>query len=477
MLSSRTKNLLHCLFFFTSKDNVLSSRTKHLLHCLLFFSVIAIFELAIGGVKLSSDGQPDFDPWERYGWCGAFILYALRLLTFLSLPQVILNFAGLTLFNAFPGNVQLKGSPLLAPFICIRIVTRGDYPELVRANVERNLEVCRKSGLEHFLLQVVTDKKLGLPVQTRVHEVVVPPSYKTKSGALFKARALQYCLDEIKLDDSHWIVHLDEETLLTENSVRGIINFVLDGKYQFGQGLITYANENVVNWVTTLADSFRVADDMGKLRFQFSVFHKPLFSWKGSYVLTQVEAERKVSFDNGLDGSVAEDCFFAMRAFKEGYTFNFVEGEMWEKSPFTLSDFVQQRKRWLQGILLVVHSKRIPLKNKILLAISCYAWVTMPLSTSNIILAAICPIPCPAVMDFLCAFNAAVNIYMYVFGVIKSFSLYRFSALRFILCICGAVCTIPVNVCIENVAVIWGLFGKKHKFYIVKKDLRPPLTV
>lgn len=49
-----------------------------------------------------------------------------------------------------------------------------------------------------------------------------------------------------------------------------------------------YANENVVNWLTTLADSFRVSDDMGKLRLQFKMFHKPLFGWKGSYVVTQV---------------------------------------------------------------------------------------------------------------------------------------------------------------------------------------------
>lgn len=74
-----------------------------------------------------------------------------------------------------------------------------------------------------------------------------------------------------------------------------------------------------------------------------------------------MRAEREVTFDNGPDGSVAEDCFFAMKAYSLGYTFDFIEGEMWEKSPFTLWDFVQQRKRWLQGILLVVHSKQIPL--------------------------------------------------------------------------------------------------------------------
>ncbi|KAL1110469.1 hypothetical protein AAG570_007997 [Ranatra chinensis] len=458
---------------------MLSSRVKHVLHCVLLLTVITVFELFTGGVKLSREAIPAFDPCERYGYIGAFVLYALRLVAFLALPQVLLNLAGLTLYNAFPDKVTLKGSPLLAPFICIRIVTRGDYPQLVSTNVRRNLTKCLDAGLEHFMIEVVTDKPIGLPKDRRIIETVVPKDYRTKSGALFKARALQYCLEDgvNSLSDTDWIVHLDEETLLTENSIHGVLNFVLDGKHSFGQGLITYANEEVVNWVTTLADSFRVADDMGKLRLQFSLFHKPLLSWKGSYVVTQVRAEREVSFDNGLDGSVAEDCFFAMCAYKQGYTFNFVEGEMWEKSPFTLWDFVQQRKRWIQGIMLVVHSKVIPLRYKFLLGVSCYSWVTMPLSTSNIILAALCPIPCPPLMDFLCAFIGAVSIYMYIFGVIKSFSLYRFGLFKFSLCIIGALLTIPVNALIENIAVIWGLFGKKHKFYIVNKDLRPPVTV
>lgn len=89
------------------------------------------------------------------------------------------------------------------------------------------------------------------------------------------------------LGDNDWIVHLDEETLLTSRSVNGIMNFVVDGKHQFGQGLITYANEEIVNWLTTLADSFRVAEDMGKLRFQFYMFHRPLFSWKGKPTVWQ----------------------------------------------------------------------------------------------------------------------------------------------------------------------------------------------
>lgn len=458
---------------------MLSGRTKHVLHCSLLALVVVIFGLVSGGLRWNSESQLNLDPWRDYGLVGASILYFLRILTFLSFPQVLFNFVGLTMYNAFPDKVILKGSPLLAPFICIRIVTRGDYPHLVKTNVNRNMNKCTEAGLENFQIEVVSDKPIGLAPHRRIRELVIPANYRTSTGALFKARALQYCLENSvnELADHDWIVHLDEETLLTENSVRGILNFVLDGKHQFGQGLITYANEDVVNWITTLADSFRVADDMGKLRLQFYMFHKPLFSMKGSYVVTQVGAEKQVSFDNGLDGSVAEDCFFAMKAFTQGYTFNFVEGEMWEKSPFTLWDFVQQRKRWLQGILLVVHSKAIPIKKKILLGISCYSWVTMPLSTSNVILAGLCPITCPPIIDFLCAFIGAVNIYMYVFGVVKSFSLYRFGILRFMLCICGALSTIPFNIFIENVAVVWGLFGKKHKFYVVNKEYRPPVTV
>lgn len=40
----------------------------------------------------------------------------------------------------------------------------------------------------------------------------------------------------------------------------------------------------------------------------------------------QVGAERKVSFDHGREGSIAEDCFFSMIAFRDGYTFDFIEG-------------------------------------------------------------------------------------------------------------------------------------------------------
>lgn len=35
----------------------------------------------------------------------------------------------------------------------------------------------------------------------------------------------------------------------------------------------------------------------------------------------------------------------------------------------------------------------------------------------------------------------------------------------------GALLTIPFNICIENIAVIWGMLGNKNGFYVVKKDV------
>lgn len=79
-------------------------------------------------------------------------------------------------------------------------------------------------------------------------------------------------------------------------------------------------------------------------------------------MLKQVGAERDVSYDNGPKSSLAEDAYFGLLAASRGYSFGFIEGIMWEKSPFTLMDLIRQRKRWIQGLLQVTHSSKIPFR-------------------------------------------------------------------------------------------------------------------
>ena len=75
----------------------------------------------------------------------------------------------------------------------------------------------------------------GLSTSRKVMHSVEPNEYRTKTGAKFKAPALQYALEpsaSIPQDDN-WIVHLDEETVLTHSVLVGILNFVQDSKYIF----------------------------------------------------------------------------------------------------------------------------------------------------------------------------------------------------------------------------------------------------
>jgi len=164
-----------------------------------------------------------------------------------------------------------------------------------------------------------------------------------------------------------------------------------------------------------------------------------------------------------------------MRAHMKNYTFSFIDGEMWEKSPFTLWDFIEQRKRWVQGISLVVHAQEIPWRYKIWLALSLYAWITMPLSLSNVVIGIIFPLPIPLWLNILCSFVASVNIYMYIFGTIKSLSLYRLGFFKYFSCLVGVVFVIVISMVLENLAVLLGVFGHKKKFYIVKKDDKDPM--
>lgn len=451
---------------------------KHAIHVMTFLSFIALAEYWTF-TNLRNDSKT-----KQHSLAVIIFLYFTQHLVLLSLPLLIFNFLGLTLFNAFDNKIEVdddKRDQLLEiPHLCFRVVTRGLYAELVQSNVNKNFQTCTEAGLNNFSMEVVTDKEIPLIVkEAKIRQLVVPETYQTSTGALFKARALQYALEPqvSLLNQGDYIVHLDEETLLTKNVINGIINFVLDGKHDFGQGLITYTNQEIVNYFTTLADFFRVAEDMGKIRSQFYLFHKPLFGWKGSFIVSKYESERDVSFDHGPDGSIAEDFYFSLIAFSKGYSFNFIRGEMWEKSPFSIYDLIRQRRRWLQGLWLVVHSRKIPVPYKILVTMSLYAWVTIPLVGISFIVMVMFPMPTPIWINYTATFCFAVSIYMYIFGVLKAHDLKESDRSLVFAYLLGVIITIPLNMVVEDIAAVWGLIGSKHNFYIVEKDVKPKVVL
>ena len=454
---------------------------SHFVTCLTLLSWIAAF--ATFSVKSSALD----DPFTLYGLFPALALIAVRLLPFLALPQTLCNFFGLVRWPwRKRGAVRLKTTPLLAPFVCFRVVTRGLYPKLVEETIAKNLQTIREVKFENFMFEIVVDSKslalTAFKANDKVKEVVVPDAYEPKSGAKFKSRALQYCLEDgvNGLEDDHWIVHLDEETLLTPDSVRGIVNFVSDGRSDFGQGLIIYEAvgfgtrwTRLQNWACTVADAFRVADDLGKMRTQLKLFRRPIFSWKGSYVVTRCGAEKKVGFDNGPEGSKAEDCYFAILAIDQhpDLKFDFIEGEMREKSPFSFKDFFKQRQRWMQGIFMVVFSARLRMRSKILLGMSLWAWLSLPIvSVLNVFLVAAFPFSMGALADYGLAFMAAMALAMYGCGYVRQFPVRRYSWPRLVLAVPEVVTAATFSAIVENLAVCTMWFGSWNDFYIVQKE-------
>ena len=165
---------------------------------------------------------------------------------------------------------------------------------------------------------------------------------------------------------------------------------------------------------------------------------------------------------------MTEDAFFALRGWAKGYSFGWIEGEMHEKSPFTFMDVVRQRKRWLEGLLLTVRSKRIPCRCKIFLIITTFSTCTNPLTIAKLVLTFFYPIENSFVAKTSAVFTGFV-IYSAMYGMIKSLSFYRSGFLKSAACVIGSVLVLPLFIVAYSIAVVMMFFTFDRQFYIVKK--------
>ena len=412
----------------------------------------------------------------------------MLLFFFLSAPQIIITLTGLLFLNPFnEKDVEPEFSSKDLPFVCIRIVTRGTYPNLVQRNVIKNMELIKSCGIKNFVVEVATDKPLYIEKYLKNYyqnykETVVPTNYRSKFDARKKARALQYCLEKgiNTLRNEDYVIHLDEETLMTKEAMIGIVNFILKGKHTIGQGIITYgmlpapiSNSFTLfqHHICTVADSVRVSDDMGKNSAQFKLLHKPYFGMKGSYVVTKFEVEQDVTWDFGPEGSVAEDAWFGLRAIERGYTIDFIEGDMLEKSPFTFYDFIKQRQRWMQGLFLVAYSSPMKWRTKMFLLMSVSAWMITPLFTLLFILQKFILINPPGLIILIQRFLEVYIIYLQVVGYVRNF---RSTAQKYIFLLPNVLIGCLCNAVLENLATILAIkglcSGSCYGFHVVQKD-------
>ncbi len=433
---------------------------------LLFAALITVF---LSLFKLQAliwpHGRTPVRLWEWIIWT-LTIAWALPALPALT---SVLGFALHRKPKSYP-NIRLN------VLVCFRIVSRGQNSAVLIETIRNIRGQMASTPLFPYQIEVITDLAVDLPSRPDVVHFVVPETYQTPRGSLYKARALQYALDHSSLPDNAWIMHLDEESRLTSSVIVGIQASILEeeasGSYRIGQGAILYYRSLKRNPILALADSIRTGDDLGRFHFQHRL-GLPLFGLHGSFILVRHSVERQTGFDFGPVGSVTEDAFWALRQMHLGQRCRWVDGYLIEQAPETIMDFIKQRRRWFVGLGKCFWHSDVKMRFRFVLGLSILlwslSWIGIQVTYINLFAGQRTPFPIQVAGNF--AF--ATYIVAYLLGLTinlanldSEFRLSRWQRPGLYLLQIGL---IPVFSALESLGVLYGLVRPDSGFHVVQK--------
>jgi len=372
--------------------------------------------------------------------------------------------------------------------VIFQITTRGYEVDAVTRGV-RSVLYWAPKYLRDFEVWIVTEetiprenreKLLSLARESdRVRVVFVPRDYSTPRGTAFKARALCYALELRKrmgyVRSDVWVYLMDEESVVGEDTVISIIDFIENegsrGKMA-AQGTIVYPNFWGLNFFTSMFDSVRPMQDLTLLRVQYR-YGRPLFGVHGSHMLLRADMEAAIGWDFGV--VMAEDLVFGLvSARKVGRVWGWLRGKLYEQSPFSLRDFLKQRRRWVWGLIDALRHRDIALRDKILVGLNYLLWLGGLPSAVVTIVNAILPTPLPtlAMIPFL-GFLMATWLYLYWEGCKLNIEMLPVNKLVRRLLRLLALALAPLAGIIESVAVWYGVLtyprARRVGYELVKK--------
>jgi hypothetical protein len=127
----------------------------------------------------------------------------------------------------------------------ILTVTKGDN----RAAVMRSWNAHKRLESIHpaIKVHVLTDEPNYI---ANINCFTCPLTFKTKNS-MYKARALEWYRRTIRYTQYDWVLHLDEESVIDEESLKRVLDFIwYEKEYHWGQGVILYNQHRYwKNWV------------------------------------------------------------------------------------------------------------------------------------------------------------------------------------------------------------------------------------
>ncbi len=450
-----------------------------------FFTWVAVcFHGAYLGAKilpyLNSLRAPTISPLAEYV---GLILISTSIVC--SAPSTLLSLAGLLLGSP---NVQLRRAK--------EQYLKVGFPENVRlifcfVSTGKN-SLTLKRSIENCLLKTSALKvpcEIEIVLERAVPEIstcadnmtsiIVPAGYQTPQGSRHKARALHYATiqrrSRLSVNDHTWILHLDEESLISEECIYGIATFIREHGHdcQIGQGEIQYNHPGQpFSPILRAADSLRTGQDLGLFRAQYRIFNSMLMSLHGSFLLVRWDLEDTIGFDQPSSTSITEDAFFGLRAKASGARFGWISGWIKELSPLSIWDLIQQRRRWITGTRNIAASGLIPTKNMLLLKFQCAAY---PISSSCVWLWIILNVvglsgSTPNLLTTWASCVGGILWALYAVGGLRSAINSDLQLYYRMIALISSLALAPICLACEAFAILYACISPANGFYLVGKD-------
>ena len=207
--------------------------------------------------------------------------------------------------------------------------------------------------------------------------IVVPSEYRTPLDTRGKGRALQYATELRQREGLSasrvWVYHQDEETCVGEDTLRGIGDFIEEGRSLVGAGIILYpldwaGSPSHIQELTRSYDDLRVLDSI-------TMPGNPTAGFHGSHFLVRADVEDSVGWDS-RGYAPSEDLLFEIKVrARYGSVFGVLKGFAYEKGAFSLRDQLRQRRRWMHGVIhATLHCRELPIRRRFTVAYSAVSW-------------------------------------------------------------------------------------------------------
>lgn len=395
--------------------------------------------------------------------------------TFLWVSQIVPVVLGLMGIMAFRHPCHLDSVPAMEHEVCFRIVSRGTNVSALTKTIQRcQIEMSRVPAFPYVIEVVIDVMSADLPhPNSKLRYMRVPDNYRTQNNSLYKARALQYALENSPLQNSTWLVHLDEESHITSSGIKGICSMISEeecsGKLRIGQGPILYHRNWKQHPFLTLADNIRTGDDFARFYFQNKI-GITLFGLHGSYIVVRNDIEKSIGFDFGPEGSITEDAFWALVAMERGYRCRWVDGYIEEQSTQSVMDFVKQRRRWFQGLIKVALHAPVKWLWRLSLGINVILWALAPFSLMYTTLHLFFGFLTNPWIHFLANLSFIFFIVLYLIGLKANLDEYRIRSFwRRLGWTFAQIILVPIFSFMEAAGVLMALLSPVSGFHVVKK--------